>query len=92
MKKSFFIFFIMVLGALIITGCSKKKNCTCTSGGIYEIVDSVLLARVGFPVPNVVFDTVLTQDCYTLNYQDSAGVYYPENGVIMNAFLTCSEK
>jgi len=92
MKKYFFFSLLIALVALCVTSCSKKKKCTCTSGGIYEIIDSNLVARVGFPVPTVVFDTVLTQECFSLNFKDTNIIYYPENGVIMNEYLTCIEK
>lgn len=92
MKKHLYLFSLVVLTLLAITGCTKNKKCTCTTGGIYEIIDSALAAREGLPVQNVVFDTVLTQECYTLNYTDTTDIIYPENGVVMNEFLTCIEK
>ena len=92
MKKLSCLFLMIALGAFCVAGCSKTKKCTCTSGGIYEIIDSALAAREGLPVQNVVFDTVLTQECYSLNYTDTTDIIYPENGVVMNEFLTCIEK
>ena len=92
MKKCVYIFGLSVLSLLAIAGCTKNKKCTCTSGGIYEIIDSTLVAREGLPVQNVVFDTVLTQECYSLNYTDTTDIIFPENGVVMNEFLTCIEK
>lgn len=92
MKQSFFIILIVFFGVIFVTSCTKTKKCTCTTGGTYEIIDSDLVRTYGYPVPITTFDTVLTKDCFTMNYQDTTDIIYPENGVIMNAFLTCIEK
>jgi len=92
MKQSFFIFLIVFFGVICIASCTKKRNCTCTTGGTYEIIDSDLVHTYGYPVQITTFDTVLTQECFTLNYHDTTDIAYPANGVIMNAFLTCTEK
>ncbi len=92
MKKYMYIFSLAVLAFIAITSCTKTKKCACTAGGIYEVIDSTLLARNGFPVQNVVFDTLWAQECHTLNYTDTTDIFYPENGVVMNEFLICVEK
>ncbi len=86
-------FFLLVSGGILITtGCDKSKKCICTSGGTYEIIDSALQATMGFPVPMVVFDSVTTKECSSLNYHDTTDIIYPAYGVVMNEFLTCLEK
>ncbi len=92
MKRILAVLIFLLAGVLLTTSCGKTKQCTCTSGGTYEIVDSALATLMGFPVPTTIFDTTLTEECYSLNYQDTTDVYYPDYGVVMNAYLNCAEK
>ena len=92
MKQSFYIFLVLFLSVFCVASCTKTKKCTCTTGGTYEIIDSDLVHTYGYPVPITTFDTVLSKDCFSLNYHDTTDIIYPENGVIMNEFLTCTEK
>ena len=96
MKKYFSIAFLSVLCILMTfsVSCTKKKKCACTSGGTYEVVDSVRFARMmyHYPVPITMFDTVITQECFDLNYQDTTSIHFESYGLIMHPFMTCIEK
>ena len=96
MKKYFTIAAVSILCVLMTcsVSCTKKKKCTCTSGGVYEIVDSARFRAMmyHYPVPMTVFDTVLTQECFDLNYHDTTSFHFENYGLIMHPFMTCIEK
>ena len=90
--KKIYAFLLVCAMVVLFANCQKKHNCSCMSGGIYEIVDTARYEAMGFPVPNTSFDTTITSECFTLNLNDTNGVYYNMNGVILYPFVTCLEK
>jgi len=90
--KKIYALVLVCVTVVLFANCQKKYNCSCMSGGSYEIIDTARYEAMGFPVPNTPFDTTITTDCFTLNLSDTEGVYYPTHGVIMYPFVTCHEK
>ena len=97
------LYFVAAVLAITITSCKKEHLCACANDIGNEVVDSAawlasggnyyLKSDLSIQPKTYLYDTLLQADeCESLNYYDSVGVDYPEEGLRLHGITTCHEK
>lgn len=97
------LYFVAAVLAITITSCKKEHLCECANDIGNEVVDSAawltsggnyyLKSDLSIQPKTYLYDTLLQADeCESLNYYDSVGVDYPEEGLRLHHITTCREK
>ena len=104
MKKTFLYLSCLFL-ALFSASCHKTKTCACYVNWGNEVIDSAAwnaagqpfyMCKSGQPIPpkTVFWDTLVQSNynCASLDYYDSVGFEYPEEGLRIHPMRECFEK
>ena len=104
MKRFIPTLYVIAILAVTAIGCNKAKNCECAVGIVNEVIDSAAWHAAGEPFyeckngeplqPKIfLYDTLLQSgDCESMNYFDTVGVTYPEEGLCLHNVQKCFEK
>lgn len=104
MKRFIPTLYVVAILAVTAIGCNKAKNCECAVDIANEIIDSAAWHAAGEPFymckngeplqpKTFLYDTLLQSgDCESMNYFDTVGVTYPEEGLCLHNVRECFEK
>ena len=90
--------------AITAISCHRAKNCECAVDIANEIIDSAAWHAAGEPFwmckngeplqpKTFLYDTLLQSgECESMNYYDTVGVIYPEQGLCLHNVRECIER
>jgi len=102
-KVKSILLFACITMAITAISCNKAKNCECTVDIANEIIDSAAWIAAGEPfymckmeplqLKTFLYDTLLQSgECEAMNYYDSVGTIYPEQGLCLHSVRECIER
>ena len=92
--KNVTICILLVITALMTTGCGKIRTCYCMDNSYFDIIDTALFDSVPIPISDnsVIYDRESAMECTYWNSRDTVGSYIPEYGIRTYYVFECWEK